>query len=94
MTLSTQKFRPWLRAALVAYLLATVAMATVHQHHGPSRAADCGLCTISHTPVLAAPAPQQVTDRDAACTAVSVPDHRISESDFSPASRSRAPPQS
>lgn len=94
MTLNAQRLRPWLRAALVVYLLGTVALATVHQHAGPSRAADCGLCTISHTPALTAPAPQHLATGDAAYTVLAVPDHRVVEAEFSQASRSRAPPQS
>lgn len=94
MTFSTQRFHPWLRVVLVAYLLCTVVITTMHQHHGALTTGDCGLCTVAHTPAVTAPTTYHPTPVVASRTMITVPDDRISESEFRQASRSRAPPQS
>jgi hypothetical protein len=87
-----KRHQPWLRAALLAYLLCSVAVAPMHQHHGgPS--SDCARCTLAHTPTLLAPTSQQPVAATEFRTAVAAPDDPIADPDFLQATHSRAPPQ-
>jgi hypothetical protein len=54
--LDAQRVRPWLRAAVVLYLLSCVLLVAVHQHHGATQSDECLLCTMAHTPAAIAPA--------------------------------------
>lgn len=53
--LDAQRIRPWLRAAVVLYLLSCVLLVAVHQHHGATQSDECLLCTMGHTPAAIAP---------------------------------------
>ena len=87
------RITPWLRPAIILYLLAIVCIAAVHQHHGTLHGSDCALCTMSHTPALLTPAADQVAERGTAGTLIPVPDDRAWDDETYQASRSRAPPQ-
>ncbi len=93
MTFSTQRFHPWLRAALVVYLLCTVIVTTVHQHHGALQNGDCALCTLAHTPGLTSPTAYQPESIAVTRAIITVPDDQVWESEFRQPSQSRAPPQ-
>ena len=91
-TFHMRRFPPLLRAALALYLLGTVCLAEVHQHHGVLQNHDCALCTIAHSPATVVPA----GPHDAAPTAVGyllpAPDDRGWDSESRSTLRSRAPP--
>ena len=55
-TFQMRLFPPFLRAALALYLLGTLCLAEVHQHHGALQNHDCALCTIVHSPATVVPA--------------------------------------
>ena len=93
LTSQTLRLRPWLRTAIVLYLLGAVFLVTVHQHHGALHNPDCALCTMSHTPALLTPAADQVAEHSAAGALIPVPDDRGWDDETYEPSRSRAPPQ-
>ena len=84
--------RPWLRAALVAYLLATVFLVTLHTHHGGAQDQDCAACTMAHTP--AAVTTTVVCDSAPVFSGVPLvlPESPAWDFEHGSALRSRAPP--
>ena len=93
LTSNSQRLRALLRTALLAYLLLTVVVMTVHQHHSGIQNGDCALCTLAHTPALIVPATPQPAVMVAPRAIAPVRVARIEDSDFRQASHSRAPPQ-
>jgi hypothetical protein len=91
-TFEMKRFPPWLRAALTLYLLGTLFLVAVHQHHDASQAHDCGLCALAHTPAVTAPATLQPAHADAVEYLRAASNDRGWDSEFSRAARSRAPP--
>jgi len=91
-TFQMRLFPPFLRAALALYLLGTLCLAEVHQHHGALQNHDCALCTIVHSPATVVPA----APHDAAAAAVGyilpARDDRGWDSESRSTLRSRAPP--
>jgi hypothetical protein len=85
-------FPPFLRAALALYLLGTVCVAEVHQHHGALQNHDCALCTIAHSPATVVPAGPHDAAPAAMGYLLPAPDDRGWDSESRSTLRSRAPP--
>lgn len=91
-TFHMNRIRPWLRGALVLYLLGTLCVVAVHQHHGALQGHDCALCTVAHTPAVVAaaavhhatPAPSQYL--------LPIPGDQRWDSEPGSTSRTRGPP--
>jgi hypothetical protein len=91
-TLDAQRIRPWLRAAVVLYLLSCVLLVAVHRHHGATQSDECLLCTMAHTPAAIAPAALLPTAPILAGFVLRAIEKRDPESEPSGVPRSRAPP--
>ena len=87
-----RQLKPWLRGALVLYLLSTVCLVAVHQHHGALQGHDCALCTVAHTPATAQVAAVQDVAPSTPGTLLPAPEIRGWDSDPASTLRSRAPP--
>jgi hypothetical protein len=87
-----RRFDPWLRGAIVLYLLSAVCLVAIHQHQGAAAGHDCALCTVAHTPATVAAATlHQPASGTTGCLLPLPGDDRW---DFEPSStsRTRAPP--
>ena len=87
-----KRFPPLLRAALALYLLGTLCLAAVHQHHGALQSHDCALCTIAHSPATVVSAALHNTAPAAAGYLLPAPADRGWDSESRSTLRSRAPP--
>jgi hypothetical protein len=83
---------PWLRGALVLYLLSTLCLVAVHQHHGALQGHDCALCTVAHTPATVAPAAFHQAAPAATSHLLPIPGEQRWDSETGSTSRTRAPP--
>jgi hypothetical protein len=89
---STLHRRQWLRAILALYLLCTLGLAAVHQHHDNLHGHDCALCTVAHAPTtVAAHVPQMSPPTTTRCV-LPIPESRIWDSEPRNTLRGRAPP--
>jgi hypothetical protein len=83
----------WLRAGLIAYLLGSVLLVSIHQHPGGVAAHDCAICTAAHmplvTPTVSAQAPRPVVS----VSPLPVASERSAVPGFTRTAPSRAPPQ-
>jgi hypothetical protein len=87
-----RRLDPRLRGAIVLYLLSTLCLVAVHQHHSAFQGHDCALCTVAHTPVTVAPAALYlVAPASTGYLSPILSDHRW-ESEPVSTSRTRAPP--
>jgi len=87
-----RRSNPWLRGALVLYLLSTLLLVAGHQHPAGPQSHDCSLCTAAHTPATVAPA---IGCQAAPATTgylLPAPGDQRSESEPHGTTRSRAPP--
>jgi hypothetical protein len=87
-----RQLNPWLRGALVLYLLSTLFLVVVHQHHDGLQGHDCALCTVAHTPAVAQVAAVQDTAPVTPGILLPAPEIRGWDSDPASTLRSRAPP--
>lgn len=87
-----RRFRPWVRVALTLYLLGTLFLVAVHQHHDAGQAHDCALCAIAHTPAVAPPPTLQPAHTATVEYITAAPEPRWLDSEFGRTLRSRAPP--
>ena len=88
----TNRIRPWLRGALVLYLLSTLCLVAVHQHHGAPQGHDCALCTVAHTPATVAAAIDCQIAPATAGYLLAAPGDQRCDSELHGTTRSRAPP--
>ena len=84
---------PYLRGAVVLYLLASVFLFTVHQHHGASYGHDCALCAAAQTPSTVPPSSPQIDAPPQLRAAVGIADDPRHESEVLASCRTRAPPR-
>ena len=91
-TFHMHRIQPWLRGALVLYLLSTVCVVAVHQHHGAAQGHDCALCTVAHTPATVAPTSIHQTAPTATEYLLPIPGDQPWDSEPGSASRTRGPP--
>ena len=87
-----KRLNPWLRGALVLYLLSTVCLVAVHQHHGALQGHDCALCTVAHTPATVQVASAQGSVPLTLGILLPAPEVRGWDSEPRNTLRSRAPP--
>ena len=90
-TYNLRRLNPWLRGALVLYLLGTVCLVAVHQHHG-LQTDNCALCTICHTPATVASAVAHQAAPTTTEYVLAIPGDQRWESESRSTLRSRAPP--
>ena len=91
-SLDMRRFPPWLRTVLTLYLLGTLFLVAVHQHHDATQAHDCALCALAHTPAVVASATLQPVHGGAAQYLPAAPEVRGWDSELSRAPHSRATP--
>jgi hypothetical protein len=87
-----RRLNPWLRGAVVLYLLSTLCLVAVHQHHGGLAGHDCALCTVAHTPAISAPAAPHQAALATSSTTLPAPGEQRWDSEPRSTSRTRAPP--
>lgn len=87
-----RRLDPWLRGAIVLYLLSTLCLVAVHQHHGGLQGHDCALCTVAHTPATVAPAALHQTAPAKTSYLLPIPGEQRWDSEPGSTSRTRAPP--
>jgi hypothetical protein len=87
-----RRFNPWLRAALVLYLLSTLCLVAVHQHHRALQGHDCALCTVVHMPATVAPTSFHQAPHATTGHLLPIPGEQRWDSEPGSTSRTRAPP--
>jgi hypothetical protein len=87
-----RQFNPRLRGVIVLYLLSTLCLVAVHQHHGALQSHDCALCTVVHMPATVAPAAFHQAAPAATSHLFPIPGEQRWDSEPGSTSRTRAPP--
>jgi len=87
-----RRLDPWLRGAIVLYLLSTLCLVAVHQHHGTLQGHDCALCTVAHTPATVVAATLHQLAPVTAGYLLPTPGEHRCDSEPGNTSRTRAPP--
>jgi hypothetical protein len=87
-----RRSHPLFRGLLLLYLAGTLLIVAGHQHHNALQGHDCALCTVAHTPAMAASAPDPVLAPCSTETALAIPAEQGWDSNSHRATRSRAPP--
>jgi len=83
---------PWLRGVLVLYLMSTLFLAAVHQHHDGFQGHDCALCTVAHTPATVAAGMDHQLAPTTSERILAITADQGWESESHRTTRSRAPP--
>ena len=83
---------PWLRAALVLYVLSTLLLVAGHQHPAGMQGHDCALCTAAHTPATVTAAVDCQAAPATAGYLLPAPGDSRWDSEPHGTTRSRAPP--
>jgi hypothetical protein len=87
-----RRSHPLFRGLLVLYLLGTLFLAAVHQHHDGLQGHDCALCTVAHTPATVAAGVDHVLAPYTSERILAIPSEQGWESESHRTTRSRAPP--
>jgi hypothetical protein len=87
-----RRFDPWFRGLLVLYLLSTLFLAAVHQHHDGFQGHDCALCTVAHTPATVTAGVDHQLAPATTERILAIPSEQSWESESHRTTRSRAPP--
>ncbi|HYQ88103.1 MAG TPA: hypothetical protein VEU09_00575 [Candidatus Binatia bacterium] len=87
-----RRSHPLFRGLLVLYLLGTLFLAAVHQHHDGLQGHDCALCTVAHTPATVAAGVDPMLALCISERILAVPSEQGWESESHRTTRSRAPP--
>ena len=87
-----RRSHPLFRGLLLLYLASTLLIVAGHQHHNALQGHDCALCTVAHTPAMAAAAPDHDVAPSATQTLLSIPAEQGWDSESHRTTRSRAPP--
>jgi len=87
-----RRSHPLFRGLLVLYLLGTLFLAAVHQHHDGLQGHDCALCTVAHTPATVAAGVDHALAPSTTERILAIPVEQGWESESHRTTRSRAPP--
>lgn len=88
------KARPaWVRVGLIAYLLSSLLLLSVHQHPGGVAAHDCAICAAAHTPLVTPAVNAQAPGPVVSLSPLPVSSERSATPGFTRTAPSRAPPQ-
>ena len=87
-----RRSHPLLRGMLLLYFAATLLLVAGHQHHNAFQGHDCALCTVAHTPAMAAAGLDHEIAPVPTETLLTIPADKGWDSESHRTARSRAPP--